>query len=363
MAEEKKKGKSIFDLEGSVYEEKHERSYISPTGVDMHGETESKFITGSTSGSLSSGIKRKDGKINDISLIDGSFKGNGDVYSGHIGGNYGALSGEGNVEVGNIEGSISGKIKLVEEGKFAPQIQLGGHGEVNAVKGNFKGQLGDENNNAHVKATGEMGHAEVNAGVGAGKITYKDEDGNVQTDYGMYAEVGAEAYLAKGSISGGLTIFGIKFDAELEGKAGGAGANGHAKVDTGGMSGGLSLGFLLGLGINVSVDWTGAKIPGLYDKNAIRRIDLYVYPEKLLTSVQELQDISNEIDRQIARIDTIKNSLEIKGSSSSYIKKKLKDKTDDLAKRKTEIRKMAEVLEKLSKLYQSAENDIITAET
>ena len=67
--------------------------------------------------------------------------------------------------------------------------------------------------------------------------------------------------MAKGKVSGGFTIFGIEFNASVEGKAGGAGVTAGAGVTTEGVSGKLGAGLGLGAGIEFSIDWSGFKWP------------------------------------------------------------------------------------------------------
>ena len=67
--------------------------------------------------------------------------------------------------------------------------------------------------------------------------------------------------MAEGKVSGGITVFGVKIDLSVSGKAGGAGAKASAKVGTEAVEGELGLGLGLGLGIKGKIDWTGFKLP------------------------------------------------------------------------------------------------------
>lgn len=88
-------------------------------------------------------------------------------------------------------------------------------------------------------------------------LTYKDETtGQTKTELGAKGKVGAEAYLAQGKVSGGFTIFGIKIDAGVTGKAGGAGVSAEGNVTTGGVSGKIGAGLGLGAGVEISIDWS-----------------------------------------------------------------------------------------------------------
>ena len=152
----------------------------------------------------------------------------------------------------------SGKIgaTLFKNGKFAPTIGAEAKAEASVAKGDVKVNFGSDDNNLHGKASGQVLTAEAKAKANIGKIEYEDSTGNTKTGYGAELEVGAEAYAAKGSISGGFTLFGIKVDAEVEGKSGGAGAKAGGSVTSSSASGELGLGLLLGLGVKVNVDWS-----------------------------------------------------------------------------------------------------------
>lgn len=63
-------------------------------------------------------------------------------------------------------------------------------------------------------------------------------------------------YFSQGKVSGGFTIFGIKIDAGVTGKAGGAGVSAEGKVTTGGVSGKIGAGLGLGAGVEISIDWS-----------------------------------------------------------------------------------------------------------
>ena len=65
----------------------------------------------------------------------------------------------------------------------------------------------------------------------------------------------------EGKVSGGFTIFGIKIDASIKGKAGGAGLTGAAEATTGGVEGEIGAGLGLGAGIKIKIDWTNFKAP------------------------------------------------------------------------------------------------------
>ena len=147
----------------------------------------------------------------------------------------------------------------MKDGKIAPRVS--GKVEAAAVgaKGSAEGGVGTENNNVHVGAEGKAGVAKASAEVGAGTIYVKNNDGTESKQYGVKAEAGAEAYLAEGKVSGGLTILGVKLNVGAGGKLGGAGAKAGGSVTNGGVSGSASLGLGVGLQLDFSIDWSGFK--------------------------------------------------------------------------------------------------------
>ena len=82
------------------------------------------------------------------------------------------------------------------------------------------------------------------------------EAGAIDGEIGVEAKVGAEAYLAKGELSGGVSVFGIDIDVGVSGTAGGVGASAEGSVTTGGVSGSIGGSFGLGAGLELSIDWS-----------------------------------------------------------------------------------------------------------
>lgn len=180
----------------------------------------------------------------------------GYVAKGKASASYGLASLAASGTVGAV--GASGKIgaTLFKNGKLSPSIGASAKAEATAAKGDVKANFGTDENNVHAKASGQVLTAEASAKANVGKIEYEDSSGNTHTGYGVEAEVGAEAYVAKGSISGGITLFGIDIDVSVEGKAGGAGAKAGGNITNSSASGEIGLGLLVGLGAKVDVDWS-----------------------------------------------------------------------------------------------------------
>lgn len=202
-------------------------------------------------------IDPKTGKLKDASA---EISGDASVYGakGSAEGKYGMLSGavSGSLLNAGVHGAIGAS--LFKDGKLSPSVSAELKAKANVAEGEAKAQFGDKNNNAHVKASGEVLGASAEASGKAGVITYKDEAGNEIRTIGAQGKVGAEAYAAQGSISGGITIFGVKIDASVSGKAGGAGVSASGQVTANGASGSIGAGLGLGAGLSISVDWSGA---------------------------------------------------------------------------------------------------------
>ena len=142
------------------------------------------------------------------------------MAKGSAKGNFGYLRGNADATVGEVSATGSVDVSLMKDGKIAPRVS--GKVEAAAVgaKGSAEGGVGTENNNVHVGAEGKAGVAKASAEVGAGTIYVKNNDGTESKQYGVKAEAGAEAYLAEGKVSGGLTILGVKLNVGAGGKLG-----------------------------------------------------------------------------------------------------------------------------------------------
>lgn len=241
----------------------------------IFGTVASGTISGSVLGYEASGkkgikwkIDPETGKLKDASA---EISGDASVYGakGSAEGKYGMLSGavSGSLLNAGVHGAIGAS--LFKDGKLSPSVSAEVKAKANVAEGEAKVQYGDKNYNAHGKASGEVLGASAEASGKAGVITYKDDAGNEIRTIGAQAKVGAEAYAAQGSISGGITIFGVKIDASVSGKAGGAGVSASGQVTGNGVSGSIGAGLGLGAGLSVSVDWSGAvdNILGIFGGN------------------------------------------------------------------------------------------------
>lgn len=226
------------------------------------------LIGGSAKYKIDSGLKidfDEDGNLDRDSIevkagIEGEL--NGHVATGMISTTSQYHDGKisGSVLSGGAEGEIG--ISIFDDGKFTPSVYAEVSAEGSVLEGDVDLRLGDENNNIHAAAEGSLLGGEAGLKGGAGVIRIEDEaTGQETTTIGVQGEAKAEAYLAEGRVSGGIEIFGIKIDVGLEGKAGGAGAGIGGYVATGGVSGELDVGFVFGLGLDFTIDWSGFKLP------------------------------------------------------------------------------------------------------
>ena len=159
----------------------------------------------------------------------------GDLFHGHA---------EGQVLTGAVSGVLGGSLSLGAQPSLSLEADLVAEGSVLSSEG--KAVLGTSDYNVNVRGEGRVltGTAEAKLKVGSD---------------GIEAKAGAEAYVATGEISGGITLFGVRFSAGLEGKVGGAGLGAQAKIDTSSIEGEVGIGLGLGAGVKVNVDWSGAK--------------------------------------------------------------------------------------------------------
>lgn len=232
-------------------------------GFNSQGEASGELFGASYKNKFTTGIKwkEKDGKkvLDSVSVISATVAGEAHVAKGAAKGNIGYLRGNVEGTVGEVGATGSVNASVVKGGKFAPQVSAKAEASAVGAKGNAEGGIGTENNNIHAGLDGKAGVAKASAEVSAGTVYVKNKDGSESKHYGVKAEAGAEAYIAEGKVSGGVTILGVKINAGLGGKVGGAGAKAGGSVTTGGVSGSASVGFVAGLEVDLSIDWSGFK--------------------------------------------------------------------------------------------------------
>ena len=158
--------------------------------------------------------------------------------------------------------SVEGKVgaSLIQDGKLAPAITAKASAQAAVAEGKVTQTFGTKNFNTYSTASGKVLGAEAKAEASAGVITYKDDTGATKTAIGAKAEVGAEAYIAKGTVKSGFTFMGVKVDGGLTGKYGAVGAKAGGHVTTAELGGSIDLGLGLGVGLDVNIDFSGAKL-------------------------------------------------------------------------------------------------------
>lgn len=229
-------------------------------GIPVSGAIGGGLFGYEKKGKTTFGVKKKDGKLDSIgAFAEGSVSGH--VAEGHGSVKVGISETKGSAKflTGGVTGAIG--LALVKDGKFTPQAVAKAKAEVAAASAKVENKIGNDEYNFHTEAKGKALAAEAKAEAGIGVISMTDENGNEYSTIGAQADVGAEAYVAKGEISQGFTIMGIKFDVGAEGKAISAGAHAGVKVNTGGIKGDIGASLGLGLGLNFSIDWTGFRPP------------------------------------------------------------------------------------------------------
>lgn len=225
-------------------------------GLDLNGTASGSLLNYSADASLTSGLKMDE---------DGNIDRLGVVLEGNAGANLaeGELSGT----VGNLSGSLSGTVgevgaqgelgaTLFSDGRFAPSLYGSLVATGSVLSGTANVSWSDDYYTLSGTASGDLLTAKAGIEGGAGYITIEDEAGNISTAWGVKGEVGAEAYVVKGTLSGGFEIFGVEFNANVTGGAGGAGVKAGGHATTGGVSGELGLGLGVGGNVSFSVDWS-----------------------------------------------------------------------------------------------------------
>ena len=226
-------------------------------GFDTSGKLEGELVGGSAKASAGGewDLKKKNASVS------AEAKAEGHLAKGSASGSIGLLNGKVEGSVGNVGAKGEVGLSIFDSGKFSPSIYAGASAEASVAKGSAETSFGTEEYNAFVEAKGSVLSAKAHAEAGAGKITYTDSAGRTQTSYGAKAEAGAEAYLAEGTVSGGVTICGIKFDIGVSGKAGGAGAKAGAHATTDNIGAEAHVGLGVGVGVKFNVDFSGFENP------------------------------------------------------------------------------------------------------
>ncbi len=191
--------------------------------------------------------------------INYGIKGEVHAAAGNAEGRFGFVSGSADATVGKVSAMGAIGATLFEKGKLSPQISASANVKATAVEGNASVSAGTDNNNVHAKAAGDLLSAKAEIKGGAGVITYEDDEGNSKAGIGVQAEAGAEAYMATGKLQGGIKIFNIDIDVGVTGHVGGASAKAGGRITTGGVGASIDLGLLLGLGLDISIDWSDFK--------------------------------------------------------------------------------------------------------
>lgn len=240
-------------------------------GLESHGEAKGDILGGSFQASNDSGLKwkyvtGKNGKrikvLDSASLVDAKVSGEVHLAKGSAKGKIGPAEGEAEAKIATVAASGKLSMTLFKNGKLDPRLEAGVEASATALEGSAKGSIGSKDNNVHGRAEGKLASAAASAKGSAGRFTVEDKTtGEKKTVIGVKGEAKAEAYLAQGKASGGFSLFGVKIDVGVTGKAGGAGVSAGGELTTGGASGSIGAGLGVGIGFDFSVDWSGFKLP------------------------------------------------------------------------------------------------------
>lgn len=164
---------------------------------------------------------------------------------GGVSGSYGITKAD--LQLSASEVGVTGTIgaSFFTKDQFDPSLSVKGEARASLLKNETSARIGDGSYNYHLKVKSEALTARAEAGLSLGSR-------------GVEAKAGAEAYAATGEVSGGFTLFGVKVDVSVEGKAGGAGSLAAVDVGPTSVEGELGIGLGLGLGTKLKVDWSDA---------------------------------------------------------------------------------------------------------
>ena len=154
-------------------------------------------------------------------------------------GKYGEYSNEFTVGGGSTKGELGAT--LFDKGKINPGLYIKGEAETYLIREKRSVRLGTEDVNVHASGEETLFGAKAD-----GKAGFNLQEG-------VFAKAGAEAYVAKGEIKGGIDLFGVKVD--LTGEAMyGVNATAGAEVGPKAAEGELGLGPVK---VKLNVDWSG----------------------------------------------------------------------------------------------------------
>lgn len=226
-------------------------------GLDSKGSASLNFLNHDRE--KHGGAKYKTGEDGTIASVEYSIKDKASVIKGEVKGNIGRLGGDASVEL--LTAACTGAVgaTIYKDGKFAPSVYARAKVEAAAAKGEANVKYGSDQFDVHAKAEGTALGADAEAKAGLGLITYKDSSGNMTTAVGVEGKVGAEAYVAQGSIKGGFKVFGIDVDVKATGTAAGVGVSAGGSITTNGVHGKIGGALGLGAGLEVSIDWSKFK--------------------------------------------------------------------------------------------------------
>ena len=165
-----------------------------------------------------------------------------------------------------------------------------------------------------IKTESNVATASAKAQGGVGMIRYKDEEGKTVEGVGVSAELGANAAVYKGSVSGGVSIFGVRFGGKLTGQALGVGGTAKFAATSKNFSFGLGAALGLGAGFEVSIDWSGAV--DKFRKWKERRAQRKALKEKLKADKENKKSAKKQPEEDGNEID---NEIKNKGSKKSFV--------------------------------------------
>lgn len=192
-------------------------------------------------------------EMNDDEIkVEQSYGMEGSIIQGSAQSSAGIVNSDASFNVGKV--AAVGTIGAAYT-KDGPSVYVNAKGEVTVASAETNTMIGNEKNNIHGQAKGEVltANAELDARAGA----IQDEDG--KTTYGVKGKAEAGAYAAKGEVSGGFGVCGVKIDVTASGNIG-AGASAEGEITTGGIKG--SIGATIGFGgdIGIDIDWSDFSI-------------------------------------------------------------------------------------------------------
>lgn len=251
FATEAKAGSELENGKGSVYAKASADVAKGSFNVNAENGLYSVLASGSVLGvsaGAKSGYDTTNGNIKAYANAEAEAHGlKGEVSQEAL---WGLSKFKANGSVLSAAASAKASASLYQNGILFPSASAEAKAKAAVAEGKANSTIGLDRYNAHAEVSGYVVGAEASASAKVGVVEKDDK-----TVYCASAKASAGAYLAKGDVSTGFTVFGIKFDMKAGGNIG-AGVEVKGEITSESIELGAGLSALLGLEAGIKIDWS-----------------------------------------------------------------------------------------------------------